>query len=165
MLTLPPWLSIQSTFFFGSSRPAMQTESSPDQTTNPSRSSPATSIPAARLSAQSPRKIAVRPGEKAELSLELYGPAENPVFRFSGFLGFGKTECAFNARIAADERLVCRDGRSWKVEKCRDGAVVREGMLKDPFPVLDSSRGFEFSATVPEGESCSVDLMKTYIAD
>jgi hypothetical protein len=117
---------------------------------------------APQLGLHAPEKIPVRPGEKAKLSIELYGPAKNSVFTFKRYFGLGKTVCAFNAEIGKDERLVCRDGRTWKVEKCADGKVVREGTLEKPLPLLKGTSTFTFAAEVPQGQSCSVDLLKTY---
>jgi hypothetical protein len=117
---------------------------------------------APELGLHAPAKIPVRPGEKAKLSIELYGPAKNPVFTFKRYFGLGKTVCAFNTEIGKDERLVCRDGRTWKVEVCANGKVLREGTLEKPLPLLRGTSSFTFAAEVPQGQSCSVDLLKTY---
>ena len=109
-----------------------------------------------------PRAIAVRPGEKADLSLEIYGPATNPTFTFSRFLGFIKEICVFPVLIGADERLVCRDGRNWKVEKAADGTLVCEGSLENPLPTLEKTTPFTFSTQLTPGTSCTVDLLKVY---
>ena len=114
------------------------------------------------LGLTAPAKIPVRPGEKAKLSIELYGPAKNPTFTFKRYFGLGKTVCAFNTEIGGNERLVCRDGRTWKVEVCSNGKVLREGSLEKPIPLLKGTSTFSFTADVPEGKSCSVDLLKTY---
>ena len=117
---------------------------------------------APELGLHAPAKIPVRPGEKAKLSVELYGPAKNPVFTFKRYFGLGKTVCSFNTEIGKDERLVCRDGRTWKVEVCANGKVLREGTLEKPLPLLRGTSSFTFAAEVPQGQSCSVDLLKTY---
>jgi hypothetical protein len=48
------------------------------------------------------------------------------------------------------------------VEKCSDGKVEREGTLAKPLPLLKGTSDFTFTAEVPQGQSCSVDLLKTY---
>ena len=109
-----------------------------------------------------PDVIPVRPGEKAGLSLDIYGPAENPTFMFPGFLGMFKTVCAFPVVIGADERLLCRNGMNWKIEKAKDGSVVREGVLSEPLPTLSETASFSFTATVPDEATCMVDILKVY---
>lgn len=109
-----------------------------------------------------PQSILVRPGEKASLSLDIYGPAKNPTFTFRRFFGLKKTICAFEADIAADERLVCRDGKKWTVEKLNDGAVVKSGELKASLPVLGKTTKFEFAAEVAGEKPCVVDILKEY---
>ena len=105
----------------------------------------------------------MRPGEEATISLEIYGPAENPTLTFSRFFGLSKTVCAFSTAIGADERLVCRDGRAWRLEKAKNGALVREGALETPLPTLGGgSNPFSFEAQVPDGASCAVDILKAY---
>jgi len=110
----------------------------------------------------SPKVIPVRPGETAALNLEIYGPCERPTFTFKSFFGLSKTVCAFDTAIAADEKLVCRDGFNWVVEKAKDGTRVRDGRLGKPLPRLSGSRDFEFTASVPDGGVCTVDIMKDY---
>ena len=109
-----------------------------------------------------PETIPIRPGEEAGLSVDVYGPAENPTFTFPGFLGMFKTVCTFPVAIGADERLVCRDGVNWKVEKAKDGSPVREGKLEEPLPTLGKTAPFEFTAKVPEDAACMVDILKVY---
>ena len=112
---------------------------------------------------EAPAEIAVRPGEEATISLEIYGPAENPTLTFSRFFGLSKTVCAFSTAIGADERLVCRDGHAWRLEKAKNGALVREGALETPLPTLGGgSNPFSFEAQVPDGASCAVDILKAY---
>ena len=105
-----------------------------------------------------PKTIAVRPGEKARLTLEVYGPAENPTFAFPDL---GVT-CLLAAKIGAEERLVCRDGRAWCVENARTGALVRQGALETALPVLTASTAFAFTATRPADAVCQVDILKEY---
>ena len=109
-----------------------------------------------------PKAIPVRPGEKAAMSLDVYGPATRPTFTFRRFFGFSKTECAFDAEIKSGERLLCRDGRTWRVERLGDGATVKEGSLAEPLPLLDGTTDFEFSAELSGDTPCVVDILKEY---
>ena len=109
-----------------------------------------------------PKVIPVRPGEKASLSVEITGPCEKPSFTFGSFLGLFDTVCEFDAALAADELLVCRDGENWKVIKATGGEALREGRLQKPLPRLGSSASFTFSANVPDDAVCVVDVMKEY---
>ena len=108
-----------------------------------------------------PKAIPVRPGEKAALSLEIYGPAAKPTFTFKRFFGLKKTVCAFDAEIGAGERLICRDGRKWFIETLKEGKTVKEGELATPLPVLGGTTTFEFTAGL-SGEPCVVDILKEY---
>ena len=110
-----------------------------------------------------PAAIPVRPGEKVALSLEIYGPAKNPSFTFKSFFGFKKNVCLFATEIGADERLVCRDGKNWRVEKSASGNLVGEGVLETPLPTLRKSTPLIFAAEVPDNASCTVDILKNYL--
>ena len=109
-----------------------------------------------------PKTIPVRPGETAKLSLEIYGPCESPTFSFRKFFGLSTTVCAFETSVAKNEKLVCRNGIDWRVEKAADGALVKEGRLAEPLPRLSGSQPFAFTAKVPDDGVCTVDLMKDY---
>ena len=110
-----------------------------------------------------PKAIPVRSGEKATLSLEIYGPATKPTFTFKRFFGLKKMVCGFDAEIGAGERLVCRDGRKWFIETLKDGRTVKEGELATPLPMLDGTTAFDFSATQKDDETCVVDILKEYL--
>ena len=98
----------------------------------------------------------VRPGERASLAVEVQGPVANPA------LVFGGTTCAFNGTLAADESLVCRDGRTWKVVVTATGKPHRTGTLSVPLPTLSSSSPFAFRGEVPADKSCVVEILKEY---
>ena len=103
-----------------------------------------------------PSVVPVRPGEKASLVVEVQGPVAKPT------LAFGTTSCTFDETLAADESLVCRDGRTWKVVVTATGKVRRTGSLSAPLPTLFGSTPFAFSGEVPAGKSCVVELLKEY---
>ena len=109
-----------------------------------------------------PKCIPVRPGETANLTLDVYGPATNPTLMFKRFFGLKKTACAFDAEIGAGERLICRDGQKWRIETLKDGKTVKEGELATPLPTLDDTTDFEFSADLKDGTPCVVDILKEY---
>ena len=109
-----------------------------------------------------PKCIPVRPGEQVKLTLDVYGPATRPTLTFKRFFGLKKTVCAFDAEIGADERLICRDGQKWRIETLKDGKTVKEGELATPLPTLDDTTDFDFSADLPNGTSCVVDILKEY---
>ena len=109
---------------------------------------------------ESPRTLAVRPGERAKLSVEIFGPCARPSLAFGG--NAEQTVSSFATEIAADEKLVCRDGATWTVIKTGTGKTVSSGKLTTPLPVLTRPAPLRFTADVPDGQSCVVDLMKEY---
>ena len=149
-------------FAFGRKRPAFVSKLTPEmkKTMRYEGVMPFEYAPAKGLNP--PSEIPVRPGEKASLSVELYGPAANPTFTFRRFFGLKKTVCQFEADIADDERLVCRDGTAWSVEKLKDGTVTRSGSLKTALPVLGKTTKFTFAAGLKDGVPCVVDVLKEY---
>jgi hypothetical protein len=76
-------------------------------------------------------KIQVRPGEKATLGIEIVGEVENPVIEAGGH------PFAFPAKLEKDHRLVCPDGRQWKIIG-KDRAIIAQGSLEAEPPVLSS---------------------------
>ena len=105
-----------------------------------------------------PSVLPVRPGEKASLVVEVQGPVAKPT------LAFGKTVCAFDETLAADESLVCRDGRTWKVVVTATGKARRTGTLSVPMPMLSGSTPFAFSGEVHADKSCVVEILKEYVS-
>jgi hypothetical protein len=103
-----------------------------------------------------PSVLPVRPGEKASLVVEVQGPVAKPTFTF------GNTVCTFDETLAADESLVCRDGRTWKVVVTATGKSRRTGTLSAPLPALSGPSPFAFSGDVPAGKPCVVEILKEY---
>ena len=97
-------------------------------------------------------------GEKASLVVEVQGPVAKPAF------AFGATTYTFDETLAADESLVCRDGRTWKVVVSATGKARRTGTLPTPLPTLSGSTPFAFSGEVPSGKSCVVEILKEYVS-
>ena len=109
-----------------------------------------------------PAAIPVRPGEKADISFEIYGPAKNPSFTFPRFFGFSKSAITFPVEVKAGQRLVCRDRKAWRLENSKDGKLVKDGVLEEPLPTLGGTTAFGFAAEVPDGATCAVDILKSY---
>jgi len=110
-----------------------------------------------------PAVLPVRPGERALLSFEIVGPVENPTFRFKRLFGLMSDTCVVPVKVAADETLVCRDGKRWQLKEAKAGKIRGEGELSKPMPILDKSRAFEFTADVPEDGVAVVDILKEYV--
>ena len=70
----------------------------------------------------------------------------------------------FDETLAADESLVCRDGRTWKVVVTATGKARRTGMLSASLPTLSGSTPFAFSGAVPADKSCVVEILKEYVS-
>ena len=104
-----------------------------------------------------PSVLPVRPGEKASLVVEVQGPVAKPTFTF------GKTVCTFDETLAADESLMCRDGRTWKVVVTATGKERRAGTLPVQLPTLSGPAPFAFRGDVPAGKSCVVEILKEYV--
>ena len=103
-----------------------------------------------------PSVVPVRPGEKASLVVEVQGPVTKPTFTFN------QTACMFDETLAADESLVCRDGRTWKVVETATGKERRAGTLSAPLPTLSGATPFAFGGEVPADKSCVVEILKEY---
>ena len=103
-----------------------------------------------------PSVLPVRPGESASLVVEVQGPVAKPT------LTFGNTVCTFDETLAADESLVCRDGRTWKVVVAATGKARRTGTLPAPLPTLSGSTPFAFNGEVSADKSCVVEILKEY---
>ena len=103
-------------------------------------------------------RIAVRPGERACLELTVHGPVSRPGFDF----GMGR-RTVFPVEIGADERLVCRDGRTWRVlDRARN--VKAAGELSAGIPVLDAGTDWTAVSSAPESANARIELVKRYHA-
>ena len=93
------------------------------------------------------------PGRSARLEVELLGRVRRPSLRFPG----GKT-FTFDVDMSEGHRLVCRDGRNWRVLD-EGRSVVKEGRLAEPMPALDSG-AVAFSADT--NAAVRVSVVKRY---
>jgi len=101
-------------------------------------------------------RIAVRPGESAALEMVVHGPVENPTLDFPG-----KGKFTFPVALKAGERLVCRDGRSWKAVN-NERKVLAQGELPAPLPRLAGGTDWMFSSSAPATANARVELVKRY---
>ncbi len=75
--------------------------------------------------------VAVRPGERAALEIELCGAMAEPR------LTIGGQTVHFPVTLKAGERLICRDRRSWRVLNAKR-EMLAEGRLSQDVPLLRS---------------------------
>ena len=113
-------------------------------------------------------RIAVRPGERAALELTIHGPVSRPRLRFGnsatiqpGAADPGGNAALFPVEVGVGERLVCRDGRTWKVLD-RSRAVKARGELPAPLPELSAGTDWSMSSADPAGADARVELVKRY---
>lgn len=98
--------------------------------------------------------VAVRPGEKAKLEIELCGAMGSPV------LTVGGRALRFPVTLKTGERLLCRDGRRWTVIDAKRAAIA-EGTLDTKVPVLQpGTTAIAFSCAAPD--RAQVKVVKVY---
>ncbi len=98
--------------------------------------------------------VAVRPGEKARLELELCGDMDAPL------LTIGQHEVRFHVTLKTNERLVCRDGKNWQVYGA-DRSKLSAGSLDTELPLLRGG-ATEVSFTCKAPDKAQVKLTKVY---
>ena len=106
-----------------------------------------------------PFSVATRPGESARLELEIIGPVKEPILTVRAQTG--KTETArFETAIADGERLICRDGATWKV--VRGFRTVRAGSVARPLPDVAGCCRIEVTSTDPMSARARINVVKRY---
>ncbi len=98
--------------------------------------------------------VAVRPGEKAKVEIELYGTMESPVLTICG------QALKFPVNLKSNHRLVCRDQRNWTVLD-ENRRKISEGKLPDAPPVLKGGLN-HVTLTCLAPEHAQVKLVKVY---
>jgi hypothetical protein len=101
-------------------------------------------------------KISLRPGEKAQVGIEIYGNVKKPV------VGFEKpaVRCQFDVDVKKGQVLKCRDGKNWKL--ClSNGTVLKSGVLARPLPVIEGCVGISIESDA--STDCVIDLIKHYV--
>ena len=99
--------------------------------------------------------VAVRPGERAALEIELCGAMSEPQ------LNIGGQAVRFPVTLKAGERLICRDRRSWRVLNARR-EVLAEGRLAHKVPLLRSgATRVEFTSGAGH-DRAQIKLVKVY---
>ena len=121
-----------------------------------------------------PVKAAVRPGERARLSLEIWGPVDTPSVKLGG------RTWTFPVKLEKGDHIVCRDGTEWKAERVKPGKTAEDagvwfkiapsarepiasGRLDHPLPTLTG--GFELKLGAKDPKSCMArfDFVKRYL--
>ena len=99
-------------------------------------------------------EIAVRPGEKARLELELCGAMASPT------LTVNNRTLRFPVTLTAGGRLLCRDGRNWRALDAQRNRIA-EGRLDARAPLLNSGPNrIAFTCAAPD--RAFVKLAKVY---
>ena len=103
--------------------------------------------------------VMMRPGEKAQLEFEIHGPVVDPVLSVQS--QDGKTETVeFKTALSEGERLICRDGKTWKV--VTDFRAVRTGMLSKPLPGFSGVCRIEMKSYDPATAHARINVIKRY---
>lgn len=99
-------------------------------------------------------EVAVRPGEKAAIEIELCGGMTSPILTIGGHV------LRFPVTLKDGERLFCRDRRNWSVLNVKREKVA-EGKLKDKIPLLVAGTNrLSFSCADPN--QAQVKIVKQY---
>ena len=121
-----------------------------------------------------PVKAAVRPGERARLSLEIWGPVDTPSVKLGG------RTWTFPVKLEKGDHVVCRDGVEWKAERVKPGKTAEDagvwfkiapsarepidsGRLDHPLPTLTG--GFELKLGAKDPKTCMArfEFVKRYL--
>lgn len=106
--------------------------------------------------------LAVRPGERANLAVEIRGAADRPEISWPKWFGLRRETRCFPVSLEAGERLICEDGFNWKkLDKKRK--VVAEGRLERPLPAFAGVTKLAFATANAATADCRVDFVKNYI--
>jgi hypothetical protein len=98
--------------------------------------------------------LAVRPGSAARLELELCGALAEPALTVNG------RTLRFPVSLKPGERLLCRDGRRWRVLDGRRNEVAH-GKLDERLPALAAGRN-SVSVTCAAADRAVAKLVKVY---
>ena len=109
-----------------------------------------------------PSPVTMRPGEAARLEFEIIGPVKEPMLTVH--MQGGRRECArFETTITEGERLICKDGATWKVVK--GFRTVRTGRISRPLPNVAGYCQIEVSSADPMSANARINLIKRYSQD
>lgn len=111
-----------------------------------------------------PRDMTVRsrPGEAAQLTLTIQGPIANPCLTYSTLFGLSSTSVVFPVVLTEGERLVCRDGRRWQKLPRDSNALLAEGRLDDPLPIVEGAKTFRLSSADDSTANARFEIVKRY---
>ena len=106
-----------------------------------------------------PFPVMIRPGEVARLEFEIIGPVKEPILTVH--TQGGKTESVrFETSIADGERLICKDGSTWKVVK--GFRTVRTGRISRPLPNVAGYCQIEVISADPMSAHARINVIKRY---
>ena len=106
-----------------------------------------------------PFPVTMRPGESARLEFEIMGPVKEPMLTVHAQTGKAET-ARFETTIAAGERLICRDGATWKVVK--GFRTVRAGSVSRPLPDIAGCCRIEVRSADPMSAHARINVIKRY---
>lgn len=145
-----------NTLAFGERRPALKAELSGEtakelayEAMEPERWAPAKGFTELQ-------DVVTRPGEKARVAFEVYGP----IAPFT--LAVGGDARRFDVALAENQYLVCRDCEHWQVrERGENPRVVAEGRI-EPFRAVAGRAAVTLSCDAPEKAFARVEMAKHY---
>ena len=118
---------------------------------------PVAYVPSKGLSRPFP--VTMRPVEKARLEFELLGPVKEPTLAIHTSAG-GVETVKFATDIASGEKLLCKDGETWKVVK--DFKTLRTGRLASALPEFSGCCKIEVSSNDPASAHARINVVKRY---
>ena len=121
-----------------------------------------------------PVKTAVRPGECARLSLEIWGPVDTPS------VSLGSRTWTFPVKLEKGDHIVCRDGTEWKAERVKPGKtaedagvwfkvapsareLIASGRLENPLPTVTGGVELKLGAKDPKSCMARFEFVKRYL--
>ena len=106
-----------------------------------------------------PFSVTMRPGEAARLEFEIIGPVKEPMLTVHAQTGRTETT-RFETTIADGERLICKDGATWKVVK--GFRTVRAGSVSQPLPDVAGCCRIEVTSVDPVSDHARINVIKRY---
>ncbi|MDD4018126.1 MAG: hypothetical protein PHV28_09285, partial [Kiritimatiellae bacterium] len=120
-----------------------------------------------------PVEVVTRPGEKAQLTLDVWGPIDTPVFEIDG------VRYEFPVKLGKLDHLICRDGRNWRVEHVVPGATkdeggiwykvapsgrkeLKKGTLTKAFPEIEGTKTVKVSSKDAAKAEARIEFAKRY---
>ena len=96
-----------------------------------------------------PVRVAVAPGERRQLRLEILGAIDRPT------VSVGGKAVEFPVTMKSGDRLLCRDGRNWLLRDAKRKTLAT-GVLKSPLPMLNAGVDVVISCADPSAADARV---------